>query len=188
MATHRSEDSVSGKDSLWQRGYVQVYTGDGKGKTTAALGLALRVAGAGGQVFIAQFAKGQPTYEVGALARYSDLITIKRYGRAQFIIGEPSSEDIAAAHEGLEQAQAAIACGDYDLVILDEANIAVDLGLFPAEALLAALDEKPKHVEIVITGRNATECIIERADLVTEMQQIKHYYKAGVPARRGIEK
>jgi len=171
----------------WERGHVQVYTGDGKGKTTAALGLALRAAGAGARVFIAQFAKGRPTAELASLTRLSDLITVKRYGREHFIVGEAAREDIEAAQQGLQEAQGAIASGKYPLVILDEANVAVDLGLFSAEALLAVVNAKPEYVEIVITGRNADRRVVDRADLVTEMRQIKHYYSKGVKARRGIE-
>jgi len=159
----------------WEQGYVQVYTGDGKGKTTAALGLALRAAGAGAKVFIAQFAKGRPTSEMAALQRFADLITVKQYGREHFIMAEPEPEDIEAAQQGLEETQEAIASGE-------------ELGLFSAEALLAAVNAKPKHVEIVITGRNAHRRIIDRADLVTEMRQVKHYYTQGVTARSGIEK
>ena len=172
----------------WQQGYIQVYTGDGKGKTTAALGLALRAAGAGVRVFIAQFVKGRPTAELVSLTRFSDLITIKQYGRGRFIVDEPDPEDIEAARQGLQETQQAIASGEYPLVILDEANVAVDLGLFSVEALLATVEAKPKHVEIVITGRNAHKRIIERADLVTEMRQVKHYHSKGVEARTGIEK
>ena len=172
----------------WQRGYVQVYTGDAKGKTTAALGLALRAAGAGARVFIAQFAKGRPTAELASLSRLSDLITIKQYGRERFIVGQPEPEDIEAAQQGLQQTQQAIASGEYALVILDEGNVAVDLGLFSVEALLAAVNSKPEHVEIVITGRNAHERIVDRADLVTEMRPIKHYYSKGVEGRTGIDK
>ncbi len=171
----------------WEQGYVQVYTGDGKGKTTAALGLALRAAGVGARVFIAQFAKGRPTAELASLTRLSDLITIKQYGREQFIMGEPEPEDIEAAQQGLQETQQAIASGEYALVILDEASVAVDLGLFSVEGLLAILNGKPEHVEIVITGRNADQRIVDRADLVTEMRQVKHYYSKGVRARRGIE-
>ncbi len=172
----------------WEQGHIQVYTGDGKGKTTAALGLALRAAGAGARVFIAQFAKGRPTAELASLSRLSDLITIKQYGRDSFIVGEPGAEDIQAAQQGLDEAQKVIISGEYPLVILDEANVAVDLGLFSVEALLATVEAKPKHVEIVITGRNAHKRIIERADLVTEMRQIKHYYSKGVKGRTGIDK
>ncbi|MCK4324330.1 MAG: cob(I)yrinic acid a,c-diamide adenosyltransferase [Armatimonadetes bacterium] len=172
----------------WEQGHIQVYTGDGKGKTTAALGLALRAAGAGARVFIAQFAKGRPTAELDSLARLSDLVTIKQYGRGRFIVGEPEPEDIEAAQQGLEEAQKVITSGEYSLVILDEANVAVDLGLLSVGALLSAVNAKPEHVEIVITGRNAHKRIIDRADLVTEMREVKHYHSKGVKARRGIEK
>ncbi len=172
----------------WERGYVQVYTGDGKGKTTAALGLALRAAGAGARVFIAQFAKGGRSSELEALARLSDLITIEQYGRDGFIRGEPSEEDISAAHEGLAQVKRIVASGEYPLVILDEANIAVYLGLFSVEDLIEVIESRPEHVELVITGRRADQRVIDAADLVTEMREVKHYFAQGVPARRGIEK
>ncbi len=176
------------KDSHpWEHGHIQVYTGNGKGKTTAALGLALRAAGAGAKVFIAQFAKGRSTAELVSLSRLSDLITIKQYGREHFIMGEPEPEDIQTAQQGLAEAQKVIISGKYPLVILDEANVAVDLGLLSVEALLSVLNAKPEHVEIVITGRNAHKRIIEQADLVTEMREVKHYYSKGVKARRGIE-
>ena len=176
-----------GHDTHWERGCVQVYTGDGKGKTTAALGLALRAAGAGLHVFIAQFIKGIHSSELDALQRYSDLITIRQYGRGGFIRKEPEPEDIEAAEKGLAEARAAIESGEYDVVILDEANVAVHFGLFGVEELLALLDVRPEQVELVITGRKAPAELIARADLVTEMREVKHYYAAGVAARRGIE-
>ena len=175
------------EDAKWERGCVQVYTGDGKGKTTAAFGLALRAAGAGLRVFIAQFMKGRDCGELHTFEKLSDQIAIKQYGREGFIHGEPDEEDIRAAREGLEEAILAIQSGDYDLVILDEANVAVDFELFSIDDLLAAIDERPEHVELVITGRKAHPRLIERADLVTEMREVKHYYQDGLGARRGIE-
>ena len=177
-----------GRDTHWERGCVQVYTGDGKGKTTAALGLALRAAGAGLHVFIAQFMKGVHSSELDALQRYSDFITLKQYGCGRLIHKEPEPEEIEAAKKGLAEARAAIASGQYDVVILDEANAAVHFGLFDVEDLLALLDVRPEQVELVITGRKAPAELIERADLVTEMREVKHYYAQGVAARRGIEK
>ncbi len=171
----------------WERGCVQVYTGDGKGKTTAALGLALRAAGAGLHVFIAQFIKGTRSSELDALQRYSDLIEIKQYGRGGFIRDEPEVEDIEAAKKGLDEARAALESGEYDVVILDEANVAVHVRLFGVEDLLALLDVRPEQVELVVTGRKAPAELIERADLVTEMREVKHYYAQGLAARRGIE-
>ncbi|MGD9495748.1 MAG: cob(I)yrinic acid a,c-diamide adenosyltransferase [Armatimonadota bacterium] len=170
----------------WQRGYVQVYTGDGKGKTTAALGLALRAAGAGLRVFIGQFVKGMEYCELRALARFPE-IEVRRYGRTCFIDREPQPEDIAAARAGLVEARAEMLSGRWDLVILDEANIATHFGLFAVEELLAVIADKPADVELVVTGRRADPRVIEAADLVTEMREVKHYYERGVKARKGIE-
>ena len=169
------------------KGYVQVYTGDGKGKTTAALGLSLRAAGANLKVFIAQFVKGMEYSELEAVKRYSDLITLKQYGRDAFIHGKPTKEDFDAAEKGFDELKDVILSGKYSLVIIDEANIAIYYKLFSVEDLISLIDEKPEHVEIVITGRKADPKIIERADLVTEMKEIKHYYTNGVKARKGIE-
>ncbi len=169
------------------KGFVQVYTGDGKGKTTAALGLSLRAAGAKLKVFIAQFVKGMEYSELESVKRYNDLITLKQYGRDVFIHGESSKEDFAAAKKGFDELKDAILSGEYSLVIIDEANIAIYYKLFSVEDLISLIYEKPEHVEIVITGRKADPKIIERADLVTEMKEIKHYYNNGVKARKGIE-
>ncbi|MGI5818973.1 MAG: cob(I)yrinic acid a,c-diamide adenosyltransferase [Armatimonadota bacterium] len=170
----------------WDRGYVQVYTGDGKGKTTAAFGLALRAAGAGLRVFIAQFVKGMEYSELHALKRHPE-IEVRRYGRDCFIDREPEPEDLEAARKGLAEARDELASGGWDVVILDEANIATHFGLFPVEELLALIAEKPEGVELVITGRRADPRVIEAADLVTEMREVKHYYARGVPCRKGIE-
>lgn len=170
------------------KGFVQVYTGDGKGKTTAALGLALRAAGAGLRVFIAQFVKGRAYSEDRALARFKGRITVMKFGRRCFIHGKPTAEDAAAALRGLKEAENAIRSGRYDLVILDEATIAAHLKLFPVSELLRLADAKPAGVELVITGRYAPRSLIRKADLVTEMREVKHYYRRGVRARNGIEK
>jgi cob(I)alamin adenosyltransferase len=164
-----------------------VYTGDGKGKTTAAFGLALRAVGAGLRVYIAQFVKGRTYSELEAFSRLDDLITVKQYGRGCFIRQTPTAEDVAAAQDGLDEVRAVIASGAWDLVILDEANIAVLFGLFNVEDLLDLIDGKPESLELVITGRHADPRVIERADLVTEMREIKHYCARGVQARVGIE-
>ena len=170
------------------KGYVQVYTGDGKGKTTAALGLSIRAAGAGLKVFIAQFIKKGNYSEIKALKRFSDLITIEQFGTGCLLKGKPNSKDIECARKGLEKAKSIISSGNYKMVILDEANIALNLGLFSAEDLLNIIANKPEEVEIVVTGRNADQKVIEKADLVTEMKEIKHYFQKGVKARVGIEK
>jgi cob(I)alamin adenosyltransferase len=170
------------------RGYIQVYTGDGKGKTTAALGLAIRAAGAGMNVYIAQFVKGMEYSELIALEKLSEYITLKQYGRSCFINGKPEEEDIRMAREGLEEVKSVMCSGNYQMIIVDEANIATYYNLFAVEDLINLIREKPEDVELVITGRNADSRIIELADLVTEMKDIKHYYREGIPARDGIEK
>jgi cob(I)alamin adenosyltransferase len=170
-----------------QKGYVHLYTGDGKGKTTAAFGLALRAVGAGMKVFIAQFVKGMKYSELESIKRFADQITLKQYGRDCFITNKPTPEDIALAREGYDDALRIVKSGEYGLVILDEANIATYYNLFSVDELLALIEARATHVELVITGRKADPRIIDRADLVTEMKEIKHYYTQGVPARKGIE-
>ena len=170
------------------KGYVQVYTGDGKGKTTAALGLALRAAGAGLKVYIAQFVKGMRYSEIDILDKLPDSITIKQYGRSCFIDRNPEEEDIRAAQEGLKEVKEIMCSGKYQIIILDEANIATSYNLFSVDELLEFIKVKPEEVELVITGRGADPRIIEKADLVTEMKEIKHYYQKGVKARKGIER
>jgi len=169
------------------RGYIQVYTGDGKGKTTAALGLALRAAGAGLRVFIAQFVKNRACSEHEALERFSDLITVKQFGEGLIIGRETTRSDIDSARSALKEAEYAISSGRYRVVILDEINIALHYGLIELDDVLHILENKPGAVELVLTGRHANEKIIEMADLVTEMKSVKHYSHDGVSARRGIE-
>jgi cob(I)alamin adenosyltransferase len=172
----------------YRQGYVQVYTGDGKGKTTAAIGLAIRAAGAGLKVFIVQFLKRGDYSEIKFIRHFAINITIEQYGMGRFRQGKPLPEDVKSAKIGLERAKAVMSSGDYDVVILEEANIAVWKGLFSEQDLLDIIDSKPKRVELVITGRGATPKVIERADLVTEMKRVKHYYYKGVRGRIGIEK
>jgi len=171
-----------------KKGYIQIYTGDGKGKTTAALGLALRAAGCGLKVFIAQFIKGIEYSEIKALKKYSDNITVKQYGRGCFIMREPEKEDFYAANNGLDEIKNIIKNGFYDIVILDEINIAVQLKLISIVDLIDIMENKPENIELILTGRGADEELIKRADLVTEMREIKHYYRSGVIARTGIER
>jgi cob(I)alamin adenosyltransferase len=170
------------------KGYVQVYTGDGKGKTTAALGLAIRAAGAGFKVFIAQFLKKGDYSEIKALERFSDLITVEQFGLGRFVRGKPAPEDIEAARTGLESIKKILASGKHQMVILDEANVAAVCGLLSIDDLLAVIEQKPPRVELILTGRGAAPQVIERADLVSEVKAIKHYFNDGVKARVGIEK
>ncbi len=170
------------------KGYVQVYTGDGKGKTTAAIGLAIRAMGAGLRVYIAQFIKKGDYSEISALDRCYPKITVKQFGCGRFIKGKPAVSDIVAAKEGAVEIKKLVEDGEFDVVILDEANTAVLCNILSANDLIEIIDCKPDNVEIVLTGRSAHDKIIKRADLVTEMKEIKHYYKKGVKARVGIEK
>lgn len=170
------------------KGYVQVYTGNGKGKTTASLGLCLRALGAGMTVYIIQFLKKGDYSEIKALETFSGQVTVEQYGLGCFVKGQPSPDDVAAGQNGYERAKTVIRAGAHDLVILEEACVAVTCGLFSEQDLLSLIDLRPDHVELVITGRGAGDALIQRADLVTEMKEIKHYYKQGVMARVGIEK
>jgi len=171
-----------------RRGYVQVYTGNGKGKTTAALGLALRAAGAGLRIFIAQFIKKKKCSEHKILEQLHDHITIRQYGKGLILKRAITGADIASAQEGIREIKEIIESKEFDMIILDEANVAVHCGLISADDLLALIANKPANLELVITGRYADSKVIRKADLVTEMKEIKHYSKKGVKARVGIEK
>ena len=173
-----------------EQGLIQVYTGNGKGKTTASLGLALRAVGRELKVCMIQFMKGGGPYgEQMAAERLAPYLTIIQTGRPGWVNKDnPHQKDKDLAAEALEMASQAVNGGEYDLVILDEINGTVSMGLVPVEGVLELMRNKPHHVELVLTGRNAHESVIEAADLVTEMREIKHYYKAGVPSRVGIEK
>lgn len=170
------------------KGFMHVYTGEGKGKTTAALGLALRAAGAGHKVFLAQFIKGGRYSELNALKRLDDLITVEQFGMGRFLNGKPSETDIDAARNGLKKLKKILASGEYKVVIMDEANIAVYYNLFTVDELIEAADSRADATELIITGRHASPKIIEKADIVTEMKAVKHYFKEGIKARVGIEK
>lgn len=173
-----------------ERGLIQVYTGNGKGKTTASLGLALRAVGRELKVCMIQFMKGGGPYgEQMAAERLAPYLTIIQTGRPGWVNKEnPHQTDKDLAAEALALASEKVRGGEYDLVILDEINGAVAMGLVPVEGILDLMAGKPEQVELVLTGRNAHPRVVEAADLVTEMCEIKHYYKAGVNARVGIEK
>ncbi len=169
------------------KAYIHVYTGNGKGKTTAAFGLALRAVGAGMKIFIGQFVKGKTYNENVAIVRYLKNIRVKQYGLGCFIVNTPTEDDIKAARKGLDEMSKIIRKGKYDLVIMDEVNIALYYKLIDIEDLLEIIKNKPEHVELVLTGRYAPQELIDKADLVTEMKEIKHYYRESVEARKGIE-
>lgn len=168
------------------KGYTQIYTGNGKGKSTAAFGLAIRAAGAGLKVFIGQFVKKMEYSEVKSLRKLE--IEIHQYGSGCFIKKNPAQKDIDLAREGYNEVYNLIKKGAYDLVILDELNIALYYRLITEEEALDLVREKPDSLELVITGRYAPEKLVAAADLVTEMKEIKHYYNEGVSARDGIER
>jgi len=167
-------------------GYIHLYTGNGKGKTTASIGLAVRAAGAGRKVFIAQFVKRMHYAELDSLKRFPE-IEIKQFGLDCFIKQKPTEKDIEAARVGLNEVTAAIRNNSYNIVILDEICIALFYNLFEVDEVLSLLKNKPEQMEIVLTGRYAPNELIEISDLVTEMKEIKHYYTKGVQAREGIE-
>ena len=173
-----------------RKGLVQVYTGDGKGKTTASLGLAIRACGHGLKSYVIQFMKGEIYYgELGTAEKLSDCLTITQMGRPDFVNREnPEPIDIELAGKALKLAREIIEGGKYDIVILDEVNVALDFGLIELSDVLDIIEKKPPHVELVLTGRNAAKEIINRADLVTEMVEIKHPYAKGIASRIGIER
>ncbi|MCK9216963.1 MAG: cob(I)yrinic acid a,c-diamide adenosyltransferase [Firmicutes bacterium] len=168
------------------RGQIHIYTGNGKGKTTAALGLSLRAVCAGKKVFFGQFIKGMDYSELKA-SEYLPGFEIKQLGRDCFIFNDPTEDDIVAARKGLNYCKDIIVKGEHDLVVLDELNIALYYKLFTVEEVIKMLEHKKEETEIVITGRYAPKELVDLADLVTEMKEIKHYYKEGLEARKGIE-
>ena len=168
-------------------GYIQVYTGDGKGKSTAAFGLAMRAAGRGLRVLVLQFMKADPTW--GEIVSAQKLgIEVAQCGLDHWVIkGEASEDDLAAASAGFERARERVCSGAYDVVVLDELVTAVFFELVTVDAVLALFFARPAHVELVLTGRRCPTELVAAADLVTEMRPLKHYYDAGVEAREGIE-
>lgn len=184
----KPKDTKSMKDRF--RGRVQIYTGDGKGKTTAALGLALRAAGHGFKTHIGQFLKGQVYGELAAAKKLSPLLKIEQYGRKGFyhVTEDPDQDDIRRARNGLKKSLKAMLSKDFRIVVLDEINVAVYFKLLEEKEILDFIDQKPKSVELILTGRYAPPSFIDKADLVTEMKEIKHYFQNGVKARKGIEK
>jgi len=171
-----------------KEGLVQVYTGNGKGKTSAAFGLALRAIGRGLKVYIIQFIKGG--FDYGELYIIDKLpnLKLKAFGQGKFVTQfPPSKKDVKIAKEALELAKKIVKSGEYDIVILDEVNVAMSLRLIKTEEVINLIKEKPEHVELVLTGRYAPKEIIDIADLVTEMKEIKHPFQKGIPPRKGIE-
>ncbi len=165
---------------------IQVYTGNGKGKTTAALGLAIRAHAAGCRVYICQFLKGKDYGELHSLKKFEN-IKVEQFGRRCFIKSKPAKADMAQAREGLAKIRKAVAKKIYQMIIMDEANVALKLGLITLDDLVSLIKAAPRQLELVLTGRYAHPEIIKLADLVSEIKDVKHYYVKGVKARKGIE-
>ncbi|HHW18599.1 MAG TPA: cob(I)yrinic acid a,c-diamide adenosyltransferase [Firmicutes bacterium] len=172
------------------KGLVMVYTGNGKGKTTAALGLALRQVGWGRRVLFLQFMKGKGNVygERIAAEKYLPLLEMEQHGRDEFVnLSNPDPVDVELAHRALERAKVALSSGKYGMVVLDEVNVAVACGLLCVEEVMGLIDSKPENVDLVLTGRYCPKEILDRADMVSEVQEVKHHYSKGVAARAGIE-
>jgi cob(I)alamin adenosyltransferase len=173
----------------FEQGHIQVYTGNCKGKTTAALGQAFRAMGHGFKTYIGQFIKNHPYGEIQASKMVSDFITLEQYGLGCFIRTDRAvtDEDISAARKGLAHAREVMLSGEYNIVVLDEVLTSCHLKLVSVEDILEFISQRPAHIELILTGRYAPQEIMDAADLVTEMKEIKHYYSKGIPARVGIE-
>lgn len=172
-----------------EKGFIQIYTGNGKGKTTAALGQALRAAGHGLKTYIAQFMKDYPYNELRGAKYLDQFITIEQFCNDDFVFKKepPGEDEIKKAKDGLSRAKDKMLSGDYDIIILDEVCVSVYFKLLEVDDLLPILETKPENVELILTGRYCPQEWIDRADLVTEMKEVKHYYQKGVSARKGIE-
>jgi cob(I)alamin adenosyltransferase len=175
---------------MLEKGYVQLYTGNGKGKTTAALGLALRAAGAGLKTIIIQFMKGQHYSELGSVLQLKNLITIEQYGSSRFCMvnGENFKEHSLLAKNAMKRIQEVITGNDFDIIILDEIVTSLYFKIITLDEIAQLIGQKPANKELVLTGRGAPQQLIDLCDLVTEMKEVKHYYTRGVNARTGIEK
>jgi cob(I)alamin adenosyltransferase len=183
-----SEDRIQETLAKFNRGIVIVYTGDGKGKTTAALGQALRALGHGRKVLVIQFMKGRKYGEVLCAEKFLPNLTFRLCGLDSFVMrGTPASVDVELAREGLELAKKAVQSGEYDMIILDEVNVAMDFKLIPMEEVLRIIKDRPEGLNIILTGRYAPPEIIELADTVSEIKEIKHHYQKGIKERAGIE-
>ena len=170
-------------------GYIQIYTGSGKGKTTAAIGQAVRAAGFGLKTYIAQFMKEFPYSELNSLKHLKEWITIEQFGGDEFVYKKepPGKIEIDKAQRGLAAAKAKMLSGKYDIIILDEVCVSIYFGLFSDEEILTFMKQKPENVELILTGRYCPDKLLDQADLVTEMNEVKHYYQDGVTSRKGIE-
>ncbi len=172
-----------------EKGFIQIYTGNGKGKSTAAIGQAVRAAGYGLKTYIIQFMKEYPYNELNSLKKLSELITIEQVCNDDFVFKKinPPQEEIDKANSALKRVKEKMYSNDYDLIILDEVCVSIYFGLLKVEDVLNFMEYKPENVELILTGRYAPQQLIDKADLVTEMKEIKHYYRDGILSRKGIE-
>ncbi len=183
-----TEDIIQDTLSKFSSGLVMVYTGDGKGKTTAAMGQALRALGHGRKVFVVQFMKGRKYGEVLCAEKFLPDLTIRQCGLDSFVMRDnPAPVDVELAGQGLNLAKKVLPSGEYDMVILDEINVALEFKLVPLDEVLEIIRNKPREVDLILTGRYAPPEIIEAADMVSEVREIKHHYAKGVKERAGIE-
>lgn len=183
-----TDPSLAATLAWHSRGLIMVFTGDGKGKTTAALGQAVRAVGHGQRVLVLQFMKGRKYGETLCAERHLPNLTFRLCGLDSFVMrGQPAPVDVDLARQGLELAREAMLSGDYDMIVLDELNVAMDFGLVAVDAVVALLRQKPAGVDVVLTGRNAPPAIVELADMVSEVKEIKHHYARGIKGRAGIE-
>jgi cob(I)alamin adenosyltransferase len=173
-------------NEILKKGYVQIYTGDGKGKSTAAFGAAARMAGRGGRVFVGRFMKGLTSGEFVSCDNISG-IEHEDFGSEEYIVGAPSGSDFSSAEHGLQRIGEVLESREYDMVIMDEINDALLFGLLALDAVLAVVAKRPDHTELIMTGRGAPQKLMDAADLVTEMRAVKHYFDDGVMARPGVE-
>lgn len=185
----KKKETLSAKTAAGKtRGLVIVITGNGKGKTTSAFGQALRAVGQGYKVFIIQFMKGRSYGECIAAEKYLPRLTVHRSGLDSFVMRDhPAPADIELARQGFELAKKVVASGKYDMVILDEINVAVDFKLVPLQEVIDLIENKPPSLDLILTGRYASKKIISLADTVSEVREIKHHYSAGIKDRAGIE-
>ncbi len=172
-----------------QQGFIQVYTGNGKGKTTAAIGQAVRAAGYGLKTYFVMFMKEFPYNEVKSLKNLKDFITLVQVGKDDFVYKKvpPSETEKLAIKKALDETKNKMLSGEYDLIVLDEIFVSIFFGLIDKEEVISFICSKPENVELILTGRYCPKEIINKADLVTEMKEVKHYYEKGVLSRRGIE-
>jgi len=195
VPTKKSDGKASSKQKMETithlpstRGLVIVITGNGKGKTTSAFGQALRAVGQGYKVFILQFMKGRDYGEFKAAEKYLPRLTIRRSGLDSFVMRDnPAPVDIELARQGFEIVRKAVMSGKYDMIILDEINVAVDFKLIPLQDVIDLINNRPPQVDLILTGRYAPREILKLADTVSEVKEIKHHYAAGIKDRAGIE-